>query len=206
MKSLLLFSLLPHAFLAQGHEPLHQTAPYHNAELTCNNGYNLAFSCAQDASDVKDCTCTCSNGLTFTYPHLSLWGNGLTANASRLPSPPCLGELIQDWTQMKLPHEANTREPSSTEHTYVNNKEDSILLVADSPARLGETSGDGKLDNFDCGMAKNCMENYGGSFGIAQSWDAVGQSYRKVQTLLKWIGQLSSLQTLQLYYFAALHS
>lgn len=90
---------------------------------------------------------------------------------------PCITEIIQPWTKISLPHKAHTLESTDVVSIPVNAPEDSVVLVADAGARcqhfevyidderVGETTGEGPLDNSDCGTAENCMANHGGSHG-----------------------------------------
>lgn len=77
-----------------------------------------------------------------------------------------------------LPHKADTLESTDVVSNVVDIPEDSIFLVADSNQRcqhfevyiddelVGETTGEGPLDDSDCGTGENCMENHGGSHGF----------------------------------------
>jgi hypothetical protein len=90
---------------------------------------------------------------------------------------PCITEIIQPWTKISLPHKAGTLESSDVVSNIVDIPEDSIFLVADSNARcqhfevyiddelVGETSGEGPLDDSNCGTGEECMEKHGGSHG-----------------------------------------
>jgi hypothetical protein len=75
-----------------------------------------------------------------------------------------------------LPYKPNTLESTDVVSNVVDIPEDSIFLVADADKRcqhfevyiddelVGETSGEGPLDDSDCGTGETCMEKHGGSY------------------------------------------
>jgi hypothetical protein len=98
-------------------------------------------------------------------------------DGSQIDGTPCTTEIIQPWTKIVLPHKIDTLESTDIVSNLVDIPEDSVFLVADANRRcqhfevyindvlVGETFGEGPLDNSWCGTGEECMEKHGGSHG-----------------------------------------
>jgi hypothetical protein len=126
------------------------------------------------------CTCVCRDGATFNQSRPvvdPVSPPPVVEPPQQLPGEPCTTEIITPWTEIRLPHQKDSYEPSEMFSNIVNIQEDSVFAVADSAGRcqhfevyvddqvIGQTDGIGALDNFACGTPENCMKHHGGSHG-----------------------------------------
>ncbi|KAB2100294.1 hypothetical protein AG0111_0g11256 [Alternaria gaisen] len=161
--------------------------------VMCQNGKSVSFrnqfslltgfpgkaptlSCSEPIQET--CGCVCRDGATFnqTRPG-SLIDVTPPPVSQQLPGEPCMADVIVPWTDIELPHEPNSYEPSNMYEDVVDVPEDSVFLVADSAQRcqhfevyvdgekVGVTNGDGPLDKSACGDAETCIKKNGGSHG-----------------------------------------
>ncbi|KAL6160242.1 hypothetical protein ACJBU6_01589 [Exserohilum turcicum] len=172
--------------------------------MTCQSGYAPSLTCSDPVPVDELCSCTCRDGATFNQSRPSpsdiVVPPPTLEPARQLVEKPCTTEVITPWTEIRLPHERGSPEPSEMFSNIVNLMEDSFLAVADSNGRcqhfevyiddelIGETYGTGELDNTNCGRPEQCMEDFGGSHGyftLPKGQHTIGLRWVKVSEICK---------------------